>query len=240
MWESCARTHCGNRRANNEDSVLDHPDAALWVVADGMGGHMAGDVASQAIVDALARIPAHQDLDVLIDRVEDTLLNVNDDLRTKAREAGAGTTIGSTVVVMAAAGDVGVALWAGDSRLYRLRAQRVELITRDHNPVSDLMDDGLVTESVVLRTDTNVVTRAIGGHANLSLDIALFDIQSDDTFLLCSDGLYREINDEEMVGLLQDTEVSNAVDQLIEACLAGEARDNVSVIVSRPDGPLGE
>lgn len=230
-WRSHARTHRGNRRPTNEDSVLDESGAAMWVVADGMGGHLAGDVASQKVVEALSRIPSQATLGALVDCVEDTLLDVNDELRDHARQVG--QTVGSTVVVMLARGAVGAALWAGDSRLYRLRGADVELVTRDHNPVADLMDDGLVSESVAMRAETNVVTRAIGGQSNLALDVALFDIREDDTFLLCSDGLYRELSEQQIVRQLKSRRVERAVDGLIGDCLAGAARDNVSVVVSR-------
>ncbi len=234
VWKSAEQSHRGNKRKNNEDSVLSRPDVALWAVADGMGGHMAGDVASQAITDALARVPLAGRLSDDVDRVEDTLLSVNDELRLHSRTQCQGGTVGSTVVTLLTREDVGVALWAGDSRLYRLRGGRLEQVTRDHNPVSDLLDSGVVSEEDALAADTNIITRAVGGQANLTLDVAVFDVDRDDTLLLCSDGLYRELDDAVLVEALSGDRLDDVVSELLARCLAGAARDNVSLVVARP------
>lgn len=233
-WRSAQQTHRGNRRRTNEDAVLCRATDGLWAVADGMGGHQAGDVASQAITSALARVVLDGTLAEQVDVVEDTLLRVNDELRLHAHRAGAGTTIGSTVVAMVAEQDVAVVLWAGDSRLYRLRERRLEQITRDHNPVSDLLDSGAVSEAEALAADTNIVTRAVGGQTHLHLDLAVFDVAPRDTFLLCSDGLYRELEPEMLAGTLAGPSLDYAADMLLAQCLAGAARDNVSLILARP------
>jgi serine/threonine protein phosphatase PrpC len=125
-------------------------------------------------------------------------------------------------------------LWAGDSRLYRLRGSNLDQITRDHNPISDLLDSGAVSESEALSTDTNVITRAVGGQSRLVLDIAVFDILPDDTFLLCSDGLYREIDPGQICQELGNADVRAAVTGLMAGSLKGEARDNISMVVTRP------
>ena len=130
-------------------------------------------------------------------------------------------------------GATGVVLWAGDSRLYRLRAGRLDLVTRDHNPIVDLLDVGAVSEEEALATDTNVVTRAVGGARPLDLDVAVFDIASDDTLVLCSDGLYRELQDSEMIELLAQADLDTAADQLVDRVLAGQARDNLSFVLLR-------
>jgi len=232
-WQSAAQSHRGNRRKTNEDSVLCRPDVALWVVADGMGGHMAGDVASQAITDALGRLRLEGQLSEDVDRVEDMLLAVNDELRLHARTQCQGGTVGSTVVTLLVRDEVGVVLWAGDSRLYRLRGGRLEQVTRDHNPVSDLLDSGVVTEADALAADTNIITRAVGGQANLSLDVAVFDVRCGDTLLLCSDGLYRELDNVALKEILAGDAVEDVARRLLDRALAGAARDNVSVVVAR-------
>jgi serine/threonine protein phosphatase PrpC len=235
LWQAAQETHRGNRRANNEDAVLCRPEVPLFAVADGMGGHMAGDVASQAITDALARVPLSGSLSDDVDRVEDALLNVNDELRLHARNECRGGTVGSTVVTLLAREEVGVVLWAGDSRLYRLRKGRLEQVTRDHNPVSDLLDSGAVTEEEALAADTNIITRAVGGSANLSLDVAVFDLDDGDTLLLCSDGLYRELGDEVLIEAMAANDLEVAKDDLLARCLAGSAKDNVSMVLARPE-----
>jgi serine/threonine protein phosphatase PrpC len=237
IWRSAQQTHRGNHRRHNEDAVLSRTSAGLWAVADGMGGHQAGEVASQAITGALAGLPLAGPLSCRVDRVEAALLAVNDQLRAHALSQGLGTTVGSTVVAMLTAATVGVALWAGDSRLYRLRDGRLEQITRDHNPVCDLLDSGGVTEAEALAAETNVITRAVGGQQQLFLDIAVFDVAPEDTFLLCSDGLYRDLTLEEIAEVLGGPAPQWMVEQLLERVLRGPARDNVSLVVSRPELP---
>lgn len=236
-WDSAQQTHRGNRRRNNQDSVLSRPDVALWAVADGMGGHMAGDVASQAITDALARVPLEGVLAQDVDRVEDALLSVNDELRLHSQTQCQGGTVGSTVVTLLVGDDVGVVLWAGDSRLYRHRNGRLEQVTRDHNPVADLLDAGVVSEADALAADTNIITRAVGGQASLNLDVAVFDVEPKDTLLLCSDGLYREVDEESLVEALAGDALEAVACDLLCRCLAGAARDNVSVVLARPRMP---
>jgi protein phosphatase len=232
-WQYASETHPGNRRKNNEDSVLVCPDLSLWAVADGMGGHAAGDVASQAITEALAAAKPRSTLAEMVDQIDDLLCDVNHRLRDHGQSAHRGRTVGSTVVTLLANDDVGVALWAGDSRLYRLRHGVLTQITRDHNPIGDLLDDGLITEQTALARETNVVTRAVGGHGQLFLDVAVFDICLGDTFLLCTDGLYRELDHQQIRDLLDAESVSESAVGLVQECLAHGARDNVSVVVSR-------
>ncbi len=234
VWRSAEETHCGKRRENNEDAVLSRPEVGLWAVADGMGGHHAGELASRAVAGALGELSLTGNLTDDVDAVEDTLVGVNDELRMLARTRGTGNTIGTTVVAMLATGSTGVALWAGDSRLYRLRGSRLEQVTRDHNPVSDLLESGTVSEADALAADTNIITRAVGGQPDLYLDIAVFDVDPNDTFLLCSDGLYRELPNVEMTVQLQCDEVEDIVARLLGRCLEGAARDNVSIVVARP------
>ena len=233
-WHCAQQTHPGRRRKTNEDAVLARPDLGLWAVADGMGGHEAGDVASQCIAEALDGVGEQPTLAALVDAVEDRLNTVNRRLRNHAATHCRGRTVGSTVVAMLAAGDVGVALWAGDSRLYRLRNGEFTQITRDHNPIADLLDDGVITERTALAKDTNIITRAVGGQVDLHLDVAVFDVEPWDTFLLCSDGLYREVGEEEMATVL-DNPPEESVEELLTRCLARGARDNVSIVVSRTE-----
>ena len=235
LWRSAFETHPGSRRKTNEDAVLACPDLSLWAVADGMGGHAAGDVASQSIAAALATVTPRLSLAEMVDQVEDVLCSVNHQLRDHALAHCRGRTVGSTVVTLLAADSVGVTLWAGDSRLYRMRDGTLAQITRDHNPIGELLDDGIITEQTAGSRETNIVTRAVGGHGQLFLDVAVFDIRCGDTFLLCSDGLYRELEHHEIRDLLGADDVEQCATQLMAECLARGARDNISVVVSRRD-----
>lgn len=235
VWQSAQLTHTGKRRRNNEDAILSRTGKCLWAVADGMGGHQEGELASQAITAALGAVDLGGPLSTQVDAVDDALLSVHDQLRCHAQGRGVGTTIGSTVVALVVQDEVAAALWAGDSRLYRLRDGRMEQITRDHNPVSDLLDSGAVSEEEALTTDTNVITRAVGGQSRLVLDVAVFDVRAYDTFLLCSDGLYRHLGCEALARELALERVGAAVDALLERALAGPASDNISLVVARAE-----
>ena len=193
FWHSAAHCHRGKRRKTNQDSVLERPQSGLWVVADGMGGHLKGDHASRRICETLDGVTLNLMLSERVDQVEDLLHSVNDELRIHGRTHHQGATVGSTVVAMLADDQVGVALWAGDSRLYRLRRGQLEQVTRDHSPSFELFESGGITEEQLLATDSNVVTRAIGSQQALQLDIVVFDVVPGDMYLLCSDGLYREL-----------------------------------------------
>ncbi|MDG2277814.1 MAG: protein phosphatase 2C domain-containing protein [Pseudomonadales bacterium] len=232
QWLSAADTHVGNFRSRNEDAIFVSPSAGLWLIADGMGGHDAGDYASEAITQSVSEVTMTDDLADCVDAVEDRLLEVNLHLCAHAQTLPGGATVGSTVVVVLARGEVGVVMWAGDSRLYRLRKESIELLTRDHNQIADLYERGGISEQEMLEADTNVITRAVGGQVNLHLDVAAFNIEADDTLLLCSDGLYREIDAVTMASALC-LPVEQAVSTLMSRCLAGTARDNVSVVVTR-------
>lgn len=235
-WVAASRTHRGNHRRCNEDAVLTCSKESMWAVADGMGGHSAGDVASQTIVDVLHPQNQHTSLDTLADRVdwmEDRLLLADSELHERARRLGPGAVVGSTVVSLTIEGATGVVLWAGDSRLYRLRRGLLQVVTRDHNPVADLLDSGTVTEDEALATDTNVITRAVGGQRPLDLDVAVFDVEPTDTLLLCTDGLYRELEDQELAKILAQDDIETAATELVELTLSRPARDNLSLLAIR-------
>ena len=236
-WTTAAESHTGMRRKINEDSILTRPGDGLWVVADGMGGHEAGDVASQMVTNTLSELRCEVGLAGFVDQIEDLLLDINLQLRRHSEEHFGGRTMGCTVVSMLSRGNAGVALWAGDSRLYRLREGEYTQVTRDHSPLEELLEQGAMTEEEAARhPDANVITRAVGGQAELFIDIVLFDVLEGDIFLLCSDGLYREVDPAEMHDQLAKSDIQTAVTALLELSLARGARDNVSLIVARAEG----
>jgi serine/threonine protein phosphatase PrpC len=231
QWTSSARTNVGCVRKINEDACLDSGKIGLWVVADGMGGHAAGDLASSSIVAALADIEAPDSLSQLVDAVEDRLFAVNRQLREEAARRE-GQMIGSTVVALLAWRRHCVCLWAGDSRIYRLRAGRLEQLTRDHSQVEEMIDQGeLLREDAASHPAANVITRAVGADDELFVDVALFDLEPGDRFLLCSDGLYKEISDEEFAIHLATMDAAQASQDLLSLALERGARDNVTIIV---------
>jgi protein phosphatase len=232
-WSSASRTDVGMVRKLNEDSVLDLPELGLWMVADGMGGHAAGDFASGAIVSALASIPPPASLGALVGEVRERLQAVNRQLNEEARTRRE-RVIGSTVVALLVFGGHGVVVWAGDSRAYRYRHGELIQLTRDHSQVEELLRLGLLSPGQVEgHPAANVITRAIGVVDHLEIDSEMFTLAEDDTFLLCSDGLYRELDDDAIKDCLALGDCRQSCDALVESALARRARDNVSVIVVR-------
>lgn len=233
-WRSAARTHTGNVRKVNEDSILEKPESGLWVVADGMGGHAAGDVASQMLVNKLQEIPDDfGTLSNFVNGIEDLILEVNDLIRERSVAEFSGKTMGCTVVTLLIKGDVGVCLWAGDSRLYRLRGRELESISSDHSQVNEMIEKGLLQpDEARAHPRSNVITRAVGAARKLFLDVSLMEVCAGDRYLLCSDGLYGELEDEQIRDTMLVSQcVEKCVDSLVSIVLEGPAKDNLSVVL---------
>ena len=232
-FESVSRTDVGLRRKINEDSVFADPQRGLWAVADGMGGHEAGEVASNMVTDALRCLPAVSDIDELMDRTSEALRQVNSDLIELARTSGRqGQTIGTTVVGLAIADGSFRCFWLGDSRAYRLRDGSISRLTRDHSLVQDLVDAGMLKpEEAETHEDANLITRAVGAAETINPDIVGGDVRPGDQFLLASDGLTRVVRDDELAAELRGGPPAQAADRLIETVLARGAPDNVSLII---------
>jgi len=237
-----ARSHVGAVRRMNEDALLERTDAGVWAVADGMGGHEAGDHASRRVVESLAaaldRQPGRADMADLAGALD----HCNAELCAYADRHGF-TAVGSTIVALTVQGSGFDAVWAGDSRLYRLREGRLHLLTHDHSLVQHLVDAGrLDPASAERHPQANVITRAVGAVPALRLDHIRGEVRHGDTFLLCSDGLTREV----AAGVLESTLArhppAEAVRRLEAAALHNGARDNLSMVairclsVTRPDG----
>lgn len=239
-WACHAATDAGAVREHNEDAILARAQNDHWAVADGMGGHKVGDVASREIVQALSELDVPERLPEAADCVEDCLLAVNRDLQQYALQHFDGATMGSTLVDLVIRGRVGLCFWAGDSRLYRFRKQQLTQITRDHSQVEDMVQMGLINaEEARGHQCSNVITRAVGVEAGLSLDMRVFDVQLGDVLLLCSDGLHGLLEPEAIADILACRDPEQSVQQLLQACLDAGAPDNVSVIVLKGEpGPV--
>jgi protein phosphatase len=231
-------TDKGRVRGHNEDALLDAPQQALWVVADGMGGHTAGDVASKMIVERLAKISYQADAPAFVDAVELELYAVNEDLRRHARERNVGL-IGATVVALLGSKDYVMCGWAGDSRAYRFQDGQLQQISRDHSTAQEMMDTGQFTLEQLQQTKPsgNTITRAVGGEASLFLDWSIAAYEPGTQFLLCSDGLTKEVSDariaEEFRKNLPPQELAKI---LVQAALDHGGRDNVTAVVVRAEG----
>ncbi len=242
-WISSACTDIGAVRELNEDAYLERPDLGLWLVADGMGGHFAGDVASQMVVSAMDALERPGSLSEFVEAVEQQLVETNTRLREYAEREQA-HTIGSTVVALLTRGEHAVCLWAGDSRMYRHRGGGLKQISQDHALVEELVERGVLTpEQAIDHPHGNLVTRAIGATERLFLDIKIILMQAGDLFILCSDGLEKEVVQEEISVMIAESDSSQLSHALLERALAYGARDNVTVITvaihGRPENESG-
>ena len=231
--ESVARTDVGRVRKLNEDNYLDRAAEGLWVVADGMGGHQAGDVASGMIVDAMAQVESFGSGYAFLDEVRDRLQRVNRTLIARAAVMAPGSVIGSTVVVLMVYAGHFACLWAGDSRIYLLRNNRFEQLTRDHSMLQELLDSGSLQRADARSfRKANVITRAVGVTDALALDMTQGPIEPGDLFVLCSDGLTGMMEDREIHDVLRAApSLDAAADALIGCTLERGARDNVTVVL---------
>jgi serine/threonine protein phosphatase Stp1 len=225
-------THTGLVRKHNEDAFLDSGGIGLWVVADGMGGHESGDYASQLIVDTLAATKQPESASALLHDVKHRLDQVHLALQSVAAARGEGAVIASTVVVLMAHGAHYACVWAGDSRAYRCRGRALQQLTKDHSYVQSLVDQGVLQpERAATHPYANVVTRAVGTDHGLDLELVTGELAAHDRFLLCSDGLNRQVSDPDIAAVLASDGCERAPDVLIERALQSGARDNVTALV---------
>ena len=238
-FESSAVTHVGMVRKVNEDAVLDQSGRGMWAVADGMGGHAAGDFASRTIVQTLSRLPPAPTISVYVRSVQTSLQHINELLRQEAARRER-ETIGATVAVLVAAADELACLWAGDSRLYRFRRPKLEQLTRDHSYVQELVDAGALSPEEAQRHPMgNVVTRAVGAHETLEVDAHPVITRPGDVLLLCTDGLSKVVSDDEIAQVLATRRPAEATRELVNLALLRGAPDNVSLVVVRVDVDTG-
>ena len=225
----------GRVREHNEDACLQQPGQACWAVADGMGGHAVGDLASGLIVDALSRLPAPDSIARYLADARERLLTVNQQLRDEAARRQV-AVIGSTVVALFACDSYCGYLWAGDSRLYLCRQGHLRQLTRDHSQVEELKALGHLTEEEAINHPAqHLITRAVGATDHLELDADTLSVTDGDIFLLCSDGLSNELSAQEMQSVLTVADCDAACDTLIEAALARGGRDNITAVVIRAE-----
>ncbi len=231
QWTSASRSHVGLIRQINEDSILDRAERGLWAVADGMGGHALGDVASRMIVDALASLPPSDSLAQTVAGVHGSLQAVNRLLLAEAALRNA-RVIGSTVVVLTARERYCTFIWAGDSRAYLYRNGQLRQLTRDHSQVEELKSIGSITsEDALHHPARNLITRAVGATDTLDLDEETIEVDDGDVFLLCSDGLSNEVSEQEMQNILAAGDCLLAAEALVDMALQGGGHDNISVVV---------
>ena len=233
----------GMVRKENQDHYLLKDDCRLWAVADGMGGHSHGEVASQMVVDALNAIEPSTSLNATFQSIAAALDAVNSDLRrggaVESSPPGAqgerisipsSASSGSTVVALIVRGREWGVSWAGDSRAYIWRNAQLVQVTRDHSLAAEEATGGTSTNGEITRTNGEI-TRAVGGHETLELDFVADLVAVGDRFLLCSDGLYVALDEAALTECLQKPGPQEACDALIEAARRAGANDNITAVV---------
>jgi serine/threonine protein phosphatase PrpC len=231
------RTHTGHVRACNEDVWVALPKRGVWAVADGMGGHQRGDHASSLVAARLAALPATSGAPDLLRAVNAALGACHGEIQEMTAP---GEICGCTLVLLLVAEADFTCLWAGDSRLYRLRAGRLERMTRDHSLVQELADLGqLSPDAARIHPWRHQITRAVGVGERLKLDAVQDRILAGDVFLLCTDGLTSEIEDAEIERILVGAPPEDAADHLLSAVLARGARDNVTLVIVAAEEGVG-
>jgi protein phosphatase/serine/threonine-protein phosphatase Stp1 len=226
-----ATTHVGRVRKMNEDSILAMPEQDIWVVADGMGGHEGGEFASQAVIEAIAMLPPGLEPRDKMHELRGAIQRAHAIIRQEADRRGV-TTIGATVVTLMLANGHFLSFWAGDSRLYRLRDERLEVLTTDHSLVAEFVLSGQMTwDEADAHPQSNAITRAVGVGDELELDKIRGEVLPGDRFLLCSDGLNKYATSDMIRRVLARDPIETVAETLLEIALNGGGADNISIIV---------
>jgi protein phosphatase len=223
-------THVGKQRSLNEDAYLVAPP--VFMVADGMGGHASGEIASALAVEAMAVLGGQRNLGLSAIRGAVGRANASVYERSSREGRVMGTTLSGLVLASSQSGGDVVVVNVGDSRTYLLRHGALRQITTDHSHVQELIESGVITPAdVAHHPDRNIVTRALGIEATVLADITGLTAEVGDRYLVCSDGLTADTDDEAITAALTATDAQEAADRLVTLVLDGRARDNVTVIV---------
>jgi protein phosphatase len=251
-----ASTDPGRKRDNNEDSYLALPELGLFLVCDGMGGHNAGEVASAMAVETVktesAGLPAlnqkpswfrrlffraRRDLNP-VEWLHNTVTKANALIHDSAQSSAARKGMGTTLAMILKREQALLTAHVGDSRIYRIRGSEMIQLTQDHSLAQELVRQGVMTEEEALYSaPSNVLTRALGVKAKVTEDIIYHSVESGDIFLLCSDGLYNMVDEDDMVRIVVrgDLDLQEKTHQLVEAANQAGGTDNITVVLVRFD-----
>jgi protein phosphatase len=243
---SSGRTEVGCVRQHNEDNFLIQPDLGLFVVADGLGGHAAGEVASRIVVEKISQFidhtverertwPVDYDVNLSYDgnRLKAALLLADRGIQSDIKQNPERESMGSTVVACLVAGERATLLHVGDSRAYLLNAGGIRQITRDHSWVAEQVANGVLTPDEARRHPfRNVITQALGNGGDLEMTVQEIQIHEMDRILLCSDGLSGMIQDQDIWEIVQNApDVDQAADKLITRAMENGGEDNITVVI---------
>jgi serine/threonine protein phosphatase Stp1 len=230
-FRSSAASHMSAARRRNEDSFVNRPDLGLWAVADGAGGHQAGDLASRIVADTLGAIPAGLGAAELLAEVRLRLADAHRVMQLEAVTRGPESNLFSTIVVLLARDEHYACLWAGDSRAYLWRDRQLRQLTQDHSLVQELIDSGAISPAEAAHHPRrNIITRALGGADEAAeLDKVTDRLRAGDRFLLCSDGLFKIVPEGDLVALMA-AGGDGLAERLVAAALDRQADDNVTAV----------
>ena len=244
-FEVFARTDTGPVRENNEDNMLLDHEIGLFVVADGMGGHASGEVASEIAVNTIKDVllggqdPDETRLSRLLDEEESirerlrygmnqASIRIRQSVAQNPEHRGMGTTL--TVLLLE--NDVAHFCHVGDSRLYLYRAGNLRRLTRDHTVVQNELDAGrLSPELARIVPHKHILTQSIGSHGTVDPDTATRHVEEDDIFMLCSDGLTEPLDDSALTNIFQKTPFEDLVDELLQQAIDNGSEDNITIVV---------
>lgn len=228
-FSGAGMTHPGKVRERNEDAILTDPECTFWAIADGMGGYGQGDIASEIVIDHLARMQDHGDAET---RMNDLLQAANREIQERLLHSGT-SLMGATVVALWLQAKLGHLAWVGDCRAYLCRDGQIDQVSNDHTVVANLVRDGLLSpENARNHSEANIVTRAVGAESKLDVDHCVVRLVDGDRIVLCSDGLTACLANEQILSLvLEAVTPESACKCLVGKCLEEGAPDNVSVIV---------
>lgn len=246
-YESASASHKGMLRDHNEDSFLVDPALGLYIVADGMGGHQAGDVASKLCVEAVHR-KLRQALETPVDDagalgklVLDALNQANESIRRSPGFDRQKPNMGTTIALVLTRGDTAIIAHVGDSRVYRLRGDAFQPLTRDHSFLQAQVGSGFVSQDEArLSHNRNLVTRALGMDESVAADIGHSRVSSGDVFLLCTDGLNTMVSDEDIKLVLSELRENPDLTcrMLVEVANDNGGHDNVTVALLKANDVL--
>jgi protein phosphatase len=225
-------SHAGKVRERNEDSCLVRTDTGMWAVADGMGGHEAGDLASRILVEALDAIEQPEVALDLLEQCETQIYRANRQIMNLSR-AHDGATIGTTVAVLLVRDNHYACVWAGDSRVYLINHGAIRQISRDHTEVEELVAAGALSRKDAENLPSNVITRAVGVAEDLELEVVTGSAGPGDTFVLCSDGLTKHLSDDEILQYAASRNARAGCEVMLELALQRGGLDNVTIIIVR-------
>lgn len=231
-WEVSGKTDIGQKRTNNQDSILVNADLGLFAVADGMGGHSGGEVASSMAIKTLEHAFSKRDGSLETpDLLERAIIECNQVIYEQSQKNSQLRGMGTTLTTAFVEDEVLHIGQVGDSRLYLFAEQNLYQLTEDHSQVYELLKAGLISEDSLESFQKNIITRSVGYERDVKVDLFQRPVRKGDRYLICSDGLSGMVSDDQIAQILLNFDVDTAVRNLVSLANIQGGEDNVSVIV---------